>query len=149
MALDFEALAFIEKWRQRASRGVVVALDGTRGDLLVTLRVGELGERLDLRGRDATGAARKQRLAIGDRITMAIEYAATDVEPGAGQGVAGGLVAPGAVVEGTVASVGEAVVIDCGAQVLVSGETMPGVSVGDAIRFVVKGEGKAYLIPTR
>ena len=39
--LDFEQLAFIEKWRQRASRGVVVALDGTRGDVLLTMRVGE------------------------------------------------------------------------------------------------------------
>jgi len=55
--LDFEQLAFIEKWRQKASRGVVVALDGTRGDIIVTLRVGDLGERLDMRGQDATGAA--------------------------------------------------------------------------------------------
>ncbi len=149
MALDFEALAFIEKWRQRASRGAVVALDGTRGELLITLRVGELGERMDLRGRDATGAARKQRLAIGDRVTMAIEYEARNVEPGAGQGVAGGLVAPGAVVEGTVISLGEVVVVDCGAQVLVDGATMPGASVGDDVRFVVASEGKAYLIPTR
>ncbi|MDP9266126.1 MAG: hypothetical protein M3O91_08450 [Chloroflexota bacterium] len=147
--MDFEALAFIEKWRQRASRGVVVALDGTRGDLLVTLRVGELGERMDLRGRDATGAARKQRLAIGDRITMAIAYEARDVEPGGGQGVAGVLVAPGAVVEGNVISLGEVVVVDCGAHVLVDGDTMPGVSVGDGVRFVVASEGKAYLIPTR
>ncbi|MDQ2951574.1 MAG: hypothetical protein M3R54_04865, partial [Chloroflexota bacterium] len=67
--MDFEQLAFIEKWRQKATRGVVIVLDGSRGDILMTVRTGELGERLDLRGRDATGAARKQRLAIGDRVT--------------------------------------------------------------------------------
>ena len=39
--MDFEQLAFIEKWRQKASRGAVVVLDGTRGDIIVTLRVGE------------------------------------------------------------------------------------------------------------
>ena len=59
--LDFEQLAFIEKWRQKASRGVVVALDGTRGDIIVTLRVGEGPARMDLRGQDATGAVRKHR----------------------------------------------------------------------------------------
>ena len=80
--LDFDQLAFIEKWRQRASRGVVIALDGTRGDIVVTVRSGELGERLDLRARDATGAVRKARLAIGDRVTMAIEYTAKDVSAG-------------------------------------------------------------------
>ena len=77
--LDFDQLAFIEKWRQRASRGVVIALDGTRGDIVVTIRAGELGERLDLRGKDATGAVRKARLSIGDRVTMAIEYTAKDL----------------------------------------------------------------------
>ena len=149
MSLDFEQLAFIEKWRQRASRGVVVALDGTRGDILITVRVGELGERLDLRGRDATGAARKQRLAIGDRVTMAIEYQARDAEPGSGAGVSGGLVAAGASVDGTVVSVGDVTVVDCGAPVLVRGDTLPGVAPGDAVRFVVAAEGRAYLIPTR
>ena len=148
--MDFEQLAFIEKWRRQALRGVVVALDGTRGDLLVTIRTGDLGERLDLRGRDATGSARKARLAIGDRVTMAIEYAARDVGAGAGSGVAGDLVCPGASVEGTVTAVGETVSVDCGAgAILVRGDTLPGVSEGDVVRFTVDGEGKAYLIPTR
>ncbi|MGH2451926.1 MAG: hypothetical protein ACRDGE_11810 [Candidatus Limnocylindria bacterium] len=147
--MDFEQLAFIEKWRQRASRGVVVALDGRRGDLLVTMRVGELGARLDLRGRDATGAARKARLAIGDRITMAIEYRAKDVSAGTGQQVSGGLVAPGATVEGVVATAGDVVEVDCGSPVLVEGSTLPGTKEGDAVRFVVADEGTAYLIPTR
>lgn len=148
--MDFEQLAFIEKWRRQALRGVVVMLDGTRGDLLITIRTGELGERLDLRGRDATGAARKARLAIGDRVTMAIEYAARDVSAGSKPGVAGDLVCPGAAVEGTVSSVGETVSVDCGAgAILVRGETLPGVREGDVVRFTVDGEGKAYLIPTR
>ncbi|MEX2229822.1 MAG: hypothetical protein WEB13_09315 [Dehalococcoidia bacterium] len=149
--MDFEQLAFIEKWRRQALRGVVVALDGRHGDLLVTMRVGELGERLDLRGRDATGAARKSRLAIGDRVTMAIEYAARDVSAGQGAGVVGGLVAPGAVVEGTVNALGETTVsVDCGgAAILVRGDTLPGAREGDVVSFTVDGEGKAYLIPTR
>ena len=146
--LDFDQLAFIEKWRQRASRGVVIALDGTRGDILVTIRAGELGERLDLRGRDATGAVRKGRLAIGDRVTMAIEYSAKDVSAGSGSGVTGGLVAPGAVVEGTVSAAGEITVVDCGAAILVRGETLAG-AVGDVVRFTIADEGRAYLIPTR
>lgn len=148
--MDFEQLAFIEKWRRQALRGVVVLLDGTRGDLLITIRTGELGERLDLRGRDATGAARKARLAIGDRVTMAIEYAARDVAAGSAPGVSGDLVCPGAAVEGTVTSVGETVSLDCGAgAILVRGDTLPGVREGDLVRFTVDGEGKAYLIPTR
>jgi hypothetical protein len=147
--LDFDQLAFIEKWRQRASRGIVVALDGTRGDLLVTMRVGEGPERVDLRGRDATGAVRKGRLTIGDRVTMAIEYSARDVGKAAGRGVSGRLVAPGAKVEGTVTSVGEVAVVDCGTPVLVAGETLGDASVGDEIAFVVAEEGKAYFIPTR
>lgn len=148
--MDFEQLAFIEKWRRQAMRGVVVMLDGTRGDLLITIRAGELGERLDLRGRDATGAARKARLAIGDRVTMAIEYAARDVSAGSTPGVAGDVVGPGATVEGTVGSVGETVSVDCGAgAILVRGDTLPGVREGDVVRFTVDGEGKAYLIPTR
>jgi hypothetical protein len=149
--LDFEQLAFIEKWRQKASRGVVVALDGTRGDIVVTIRVGELGEpRVDLRGRDATGAVRKGRLAIGDRIFMAIEFTARDVTKGSGRGrVNGGVVGAGATVEGIVKESGEIAVVDCGAAVLVRGETLGQARVGDAVEFVVDGEGRAYLIPTR
>ena len=149
--LDFEQLAFIEKWRQKASRGVVVALDGTRGDIVVTLRVGELGEpRLDMRGQDATGAVRKGRLAIGDRVFIAIEYRAKDVHVGTGEAsVSGGLVAPNATVSGTLSETGEISVVDCGAPVLVRGETLGGLKTGDAVEFTVDGEGKAYLIPTR
>jgi len=146
--LDFEQLAFIEKWRQRASRGVVIALDGTRGDIVVTMRAGELGERLDVRGKDATGAVRKARLAIGDRVTMAIEYSAKDVSAGAGTSVSGDLVAPGAIVEGTVSDTGDITVVDCGIALLVKGETLPA-NVGDIVRFVIADEGRAYLIPTR
>ena len=148
--LDFEQLAFIEKWRQRASRGIVVALDGTRGDILITVRVGDGPEHVDMRGRDNTGAVRKSRLTLGDRVTMAIEYRARDVARASGSGVAGNLVAPGANVQGTVTATGEVAVVDCGgAQVLVSGETLGGADVGDAVSFVVADEGKAYLIPTR
>jgi hypothetical protein len=147
--LDFEQLAFIEKWRQRASRGIVVALDGRRGDILVTMRVGEGATHVDMRGRDATGAVRKSRLTLGDRVTIAIEYRAREVAPARGHGVSGNLVCPDAKVEGTVVSAGEIVLVDCGAQVLVSGETLPDVKVGDDISFVVAEEGKAYLIPTK
>jgi hypothetical protein len=148
--MDFEQLAFIEKWRQRATRGVVIALDGTRGDIIVTLRVGELGERLDMRGQDATGAVRKQRLAIGDRIFMAIEYRARDVHTGTGEArVSSGLVGPNATIQGTVSATGDVAVVDCGAPVLVRGETLGPVNVGDAVEFTVDGEGRAYLIPTR
>lgn len=147
--MDFEQLAFIEKWRQRASRGVVVALDGTRGDIAVTVRVGELGETVDLRGRDATGAVRKHRLAIGDRVTIAIEYAARDVTPGMGRGVTGGCVMPGAIVEGVVGHAGELAVVDCGAPVLVTAASLAGAKDGEVVRFTVAAEGRAYLIPTR
>jgi len=148
--LDFEQLAFIEKWRQKASRGVVVALDGTRGDIVVTLRVGDLGPRLDMRGQDATGAVRKGRLAIGDRVFIAIEYRAKDVHAGTGEtSVTGSLVAPNATVSGTVSQTGEIAIIDCGAPVLVRGETLGAMREGDAVEFTIDGEGKAYLIPTR
>ena len=147
--LDFEQLAFIEKWRQRAARGIVVALDGTRGEILVTMRVGDGPERVDMRGRDNTGAVRKSRLTLGDRVTMAIEYRARDVGRATGRGVTGNLVAPGAKVQGTVTSIGEVAVVDCGTQVLVAGETLSNLSTGDEISFVVAEEGKAYLIPTR
>ena len=70
--------------------------------------------------------------------------------PGTGQrSVTGGLVAPGAVVEGTIASTGEVTLVQCGADVLVRGDTLAGLSAGDAVRFTVAEEGKAYLIPTR
>ena len=147
--LDFEQLAFIEKWRQRASRGVVVALDGRRGDTLITVRVGEGPSQLDLRGRDSTGAVRKSRLTLGDRVTIAIEYRARDVAKAKGRGVTGNLVAPGAKLEGTVITTGEIVAVDCGTQVLVAGDTLPGVAPGDDVSFVIADEGKAYLIPTR
>src|SRR2546428_11686609 len=94
--LDFEQLAFIEKWRQRASRGIVVALDGTRGDILVTMRVGEGRDQLDMRGRDNTGAGRKSRLTLGDRGTSAIEYRARDAGQASGRRGSGKLAAPGA-----------------------------------------------------
>lgn len=147
--LDFEQLAFIERWRQRASRGVVIALDGTHGDIVVTMRVGDLGATVDLRGRDATGAVRKHRLSIGDRVTIAIEYTAKDVGKGMGQSVSGGTVAPGAVVEGIVGHAGELVVVDCGAPVLVTAASLGIASDGDVVRFTIAGEGRAYLIPTR
>jgi len=147
--LDFEQLAFIEKWRQRASRGVVVALDGTRGDVLLTMRVGEGSPQIDMRGRDATGAVRKSRLTLGDRVTIAIEYRARDVGKASGRSVSGNLLAPGAAIQGTVVTAGEIVAIDCGTQVLVSGETLPDVKAGDGVSFVIADEGKAYLIPTR
>lgn len=147
--LDFEQLAFIEKWRQRATRGVVVALDGTRGDLIVTLRVGEGGERIDLRGRDASGGVRRARLGIGDRAAMAIEYAARDAAAGGESGVAGGTVRPGAIVAGTVVSAGEVAVVDCGVAILVRGDTLAGFAAGDRVRFTVAEEGTAYFIPTR
>lgn len=148
--LDFEQLAFIEKWRQKASRGVVVALDGTRGDIVVTLRVGEGPARVDLRGQDATGAVRKQRLAIGDRVTMAIEYAAKEVRRAEASGALGGVIGPGATVAGTVRETGEIAVVDhAGASILVRGDTLPNVAEGDAIAFTVASEGRAYLIPTR
>jgi hypothetical protein len=147
--LDFEQLAFIEKWRQRASRGIVVALDGTRGDVLLTMRVGEGPQQVDMRGRDATGAVRKSRLTLGDRVTIAIEYRAREVAKAQRRGVSGNLVAPGAKIEGTVVTAGEIVAIDCGIQVLVSGDTLPNVSAGDDVGFLIADEGKAYLIPTR
>ena len=147
--LDFEQLAFIEKWRQKASRGIVVVLDGTRGDIIVTLRVGEGPARVDLRGQDATGAVRKHRLSIGDRVTMAIEYAAKDVQPVASAMKPGAVIAPGTTVERDGQGNGRDRVVDCGAHVLVRGDTLPGVAEGDQVSFTIASEGKAYLIPTR
>ncbi len=148
--LDFDQLAFIEKWRQKASRGIVVALDGRHGDIVVTLRVGEGPARVDLRGQDATGTVRRQRLAIGDRVTMAIEFAATQTRRGAGaRRVAGGAVGEGASVEGVVTETGEIAVVDCGVPVLVRGESLGDAAVGDPVAFTVAADGRAYLIPTR
>jgi len=150
--LDFDQLAFIEKWRQRATRGVVVALDGRQHDLIVTIRAGELGERLDLRGRDATGAVRKSRCSIGDRVTVAIEYVAQDAaraDASGAAGVSGGTVQPGAVIEGTIVTAGEVAVVDCGVALLVRGDTLAGLAPGDRVRFTLREEGTVYFIPTR
>jgi hypothetical protein len=63
--------------------------------------------------------------------------------------VTGDLVAPGAVVEGTVSASGEITVVDCGGiALLVKGETLPA-NEGDVVRFTIADEGRAYLIPTR
>jgi hypothetical protein len=113
------------------------------------MRVGDGSSQIDMRGRDTTGAVRKSRLTLGDRVTIAIEYRARDVGKASGQSVSGNLVAPGAKIHGTVVTAGEIVAVDCGTQVLVSGETLPGVAPGDDVSFVIADEGKAYLIPTR
>ena len=63
--------------------------------------------------------------------------------------VSGGLILPGAKIQGTVVSAGEIVAVDCGTQVLVAGNSLPDVSPGDDVSFVIADEGKAYLIPTR
>ena len=63
--------------------------------------------------------------------------------------MAGGTVRPGAVIEGTIASAGEITVVDCGAALLVRGDTLAGFGPGDRVRFTVADEGTAYLIPTR
>jgi hypothetical protein len=52
-------------------------------------------------------------------------------------------------VSGTIKETGEIVVVDCGVDVLVRGDTLPGVVEGDAVSFTIASEGKAYLIPTR
>jgi len=68
----------------------------------------------------------------------------------AGEGSSGGgdRVARGAVVEGTVSGTGGLTVVDCGAALLVKGESLPA-NVGDVVRFTIADEGRAYLIPTR
>ena len=63
--------------------------------------------------------------------------------------MSGGLVGPGASVSGTVSETGEIAIVDCGAPVLVRGETLGAMRAGDAVEFTIDGEGKAYLIPTR
>lgn len=95
---------------------------------------------------------RKSRLSIGDRVTLAIEYVARDAtrpDGGGAAGVAGGTVQPGAVVLGTIVSVGETAVVDCGVALLVRGDTLAGFAPGDQVRFTVPDEGTAYFIPTR
>jgi hypothetical protein len=90
---------------------------------------------------------RKSRLTLGDRVTIAIEYRARDVGKASGHSVSGNLVAPGAKIQGTVVSAGEIVAVDCGTQVLVSGDTLPDANPGDDVSFVIADEGTAYLIP--
>ena len=147
--MDFEQLAFIEKWRRRASRGAVVALDMTRGDVLITMRAGELGRALDLRGRDETAAVRKQRLTLGDRIFAAFRYRVVDVVPATGA-TTDRLIAKGAEVEGTLTATGELTEVDVdGLTLILEGEVLEPFAPGDAIRFRVADEGRAYVIPTR
>jgi hypothetical protein len=146
--LDFEQLAFIEKWRRRAVRGVVVGLDATRGDIILTLRVGDLGPPLDLSGRDETGAVRKQRLTIGDRVFVAFRYRVTDATPGTGARTAGAL-RKGAEIEGELAAVGELAELDLdGVKVIVEGD-LAAFSPGETVRARISDDGAAYVIPTR
>ena len=63
-------------------------------------------------------------------------------------GVSGELVAPGAVMEGTVGATGAITGGDWGAAMLGKGDTLPA-EVGDVVRFTIADEGRAYLIPTR
>ncbi len=147
--MDFEQLAFIEKWRRRAVRGVVVALDATRGDVILTLRVGDFGDTLDLRGRDETGAIRKQRVALGDRLFVAFRYRVEGVTPGAGTSGAR-VIGKGAEVEGALSAVGELLEVDVsGSTILIEGDELRAFTAGDAIRFRIADEGNAYVIPTR
>ena len=39
--------------------------------------------------------------------------------------------------------------VDCGAAILVRGDTLAGFGPGDVVRFTVADEGTAYLVPTR
>jgi hypothetical protein len=80
---------------------------------------------------------------------MAIEYAAKDLQPVGSAMKPGAVIAPGTTVSGTVRETGEIAVVNCGVDVLVRGDTLPGVSEGDEISFTIASEGKAYLIPTR
>ena len=68
---------------------------------------------------------------------------------GGGRRRVDGPVGAGAPVEGVVSETGEVAVVDCGAPVLVRGETLGDVAPGDAVAFTVAADGKAYLIPTR
>ena len=80
---------------------------------------------------------------------MAIEYLARDVQPVASAMKPGAVIAPGTTVSGTVRETGDISVVDCGVDVLVRGDTLPGVAEGDQVSFTIASEGKAYLIPTR
>jgi hypothetical protein len=150
MEVDFEQLAFIEKWRRRATRGTIVALDATRGHTVLTMRAGELGQVLDLSGRDETGAVRKQRLTIGDRIFAAFRYTVAGVAPAAGSH-ATRAVAKGADIQGTFSGGGEMTQVDIdGVAVIVEGDqALAGLTEGTVIRCRVTDEGRAYVIPTR
>ncbi len=147
--MDFEQLAFIEKWRRRAVRGVVVGLDSTRGDVLLTLRAGDFGDTIDLRGRDETGAVRKQRVTLGDRLFVAFRYRVEAVTPGT-SATAARTIGRGAEVEGTLTALGQLAEVDvAGTTILVEGDDLASFSPGQAIRFRVVDEGKAFVIPTR
>ena len=129
-------------------RGVVVGLDATRGDIILTLRVGDLGAPLDLSGRDETGAVRKQRLTIGDRVFVAFRYRVTDATPGTGARTAGAL-RKGAEIEGELAAVGELAELDLdGVKVIVEGD-LAAFSPGETVRARISDDGAAYVIPTR
>ena len=146
--MDFEQLAFIEKWRRRAVRGVVVGLDATRGDTILTLRVADLGPPIDLSGRDETGAVRKQRLTIGDRVFVAFRYRVSDATPGTGARTAGAL-RKGAEIEGALAAIGDLAELDLdGIKVIVEGD-LSAFSAGDTVRVRIADDGAAYVIPTR
>lgn len=147
--MDFEQLAFIEKWRQRAVRGAVVALDATGGAVLLTLRVGELGETMDLRARDETGAVRKQRASLGDRLFVAFRYRASEVKAATGASTSR-TVARGAELEGILRAAGELHEVDLGgASILIEGDELAAFPDETAIRFRIADDGHAYVIPTR
>ena len=147
--MDFEQLAFIEKWRRRAVRGAVVALDATRGDVLLTLRVGDLGETVDLRARDETGAVRKQRATLGDRMFVAFRYGVIEVKAATGAPTSR-TVARGAELEGTLRAAGDLHEVDLGgASILVEGEELAAFPDEAAVRFRIADDGHAYVIPTR
>lgn len=146
--MDFEQLAFIEKWRRRAVRGVVVALDATHGDTVLTLRVADFGPPLDLSGRDETGAVRKQRLTIGDRVFVAFRYRLTDATPSTGARGAGAL-RKGAEVEGELVAQGDLAELEVGGvKIIVEGD-LAAFAPGDKIRARISDDGAAYVIPTR
>jgi len=56
---------------------------------------------------------------------------------------------PQQAVSGTIRETGEISVVDCGVDVLVRGDTLPGVTEGDQVSFTIASDGRAYLIPTR
>ena len=146
--MDFEQLAFIEKWRRRAVRGVVVALDASRGDTLITLRVADFGAPLDLSGRDETGAVRKHRVTLGDRLFVAFRYRVAEATPGTGARAAAAL-RKGAEIEGELTALGELAEVDIdGVKVLVEGD-LGAFAPGEKVRARIADDGAAYVIPTR